>query len=173
MNLLKRAHLYINTAMCFPTCSHIYGLLSIGLPKLKWLYDVAKNNIILSIYCNLFMWLKVKITHHFPHTVHFCCSSMLHLSETCTFFTKLIVLRSKVCSDWPAIQCIVIGRIPQALDGDVTPLTILWCRVLARHYKRGICCIQRGHNNCNVAIATLHRNSLCAQLAGYSSRFSK
>ncbi len=29
-------------------------------------------------------------------------------------FTKLIVLRSEVCSDWPAIQCVVIGQIPQA-----------------------------------------------------------
>ncbi len=41
-------------------------------------------------------------------------------------------LRSKVCSDWPAIQCVVIGRIPQAWDGNVTALTILWCRVLAQ-----------------------------------------
>ncbi len=27
-----------------------------------------------------------------------------------SIFTKLMVLRSKACSDWPAIQCIVIGR---------------------------------------------------------------
>ncbi len=64
-------------------------------------------------------------------------------------FTKLIVLRSKACSDWPAIQCVVIGRIPQACDRNVTPLTVLWCRVPAprdktnkTHYKQGICCIQ-------------------------------
>ncbi len=30
-------------------------------------------------------------------------------------FTKLI-LKSTVCSDWPAIQSVVIGRIPQACD---------------------------------------------------------
>ncbi len=36
--------------------------------------------------------------------------------------TKFIVLRSKLCSDWPAIQCLVIGRIPQAWDGNVMPL---------------------------------------------------
>ncbi len=36
-------------------------------------------------------------------------------------FTKLIVLRSEACSDWPAIQCIVIGRILQTCDGNVTP----------------------------------------------------
>ncbi len=33
-------------------------------------------------------------------------------------FTKLIILKSAVCADWPAIQCIVIGRIPQACDED-------------------------------------------------------
>ncbi len=39
-------------------------------------------------------------------------------------FTKLIVLRSEACSDWPAIQCVVIGRIPRACDANVTPFTI-------------------------------------------------
>ncbi len=60
--------------------------------------------------------------------------------------TKLIILRSEACeADWPAIQCVVIGQIPQVRDGNVTPLTVLWCRVPARwhknnktHYKRGI-----------------------------------
>ncbi len=42
---------------------------------------------------------------------------MPRLSET-----KLIVLRSEVCSDWPAIRCVVIGRTPQACDGNVTVL---------------------------------------------------
>ncbi len=65
----------------------------------------------------------------------------------CTFtfwnasiFTKLIVLRREVCSDWPAIHCIVIGRMPQAWDGNLTNLTVLWCRVTAQnnktHYKQ-------------------------------------
>ncbi len=31
-------------------------------------------------------------------------------------FTKLIILKNTVCSDWPAIQCVVIGRIPEACD---------------------------------------------------------
>ncbi len=55
-----------------------------------------------------------------------------------SIFTTLIVLRSEACSDWP-----------QAWDGNVTPLTVLWCRIPARphknnktHYKKGICCIQ-------------------------------
>ncbi len=61
-------------------------------------------------------------------------------------------MRSEVCSDWTAIQCILIGQIPQVCDGNVTPLTVLWCRVQARRdqnnktqYKQGICCIQWGH----------------------------
>ncbi len=56
-----------------------------------------------------------------------------------SIFTKLIVLR-RCALDWPAIQCVVIGWIPQACDGNVTPLTMLWCRVVwyKTHYKRGI-----------------------------------
>ncbi len=113
--------------------------------------DVAKNNIILFII--VFTRFEVLKTHYFPYTVHYFCSSMPRLSETRQFFTKLIVLRSETCSDWLAIRCVVIGRIPQAFDGNVTPLTVLWCHVPARRhknnktrYKRGICCIQRGHN---------------------------
>ncbi len=77
---------------------------------------------------------------------------MPRLSET--IFKKLIVRRSKVCSNWPAIQCVVIGQIPQACDGNVMPFTVLWCCVPARphknnetHYKRGIYCIQWGYNH--------------------------
>ncbi len=77
----------------------------------------------------------VQKTHYFPHSVHYCCSFMLCLSETHTFFTKLIVLRSEVCSDWPDIQCILIGRIPQACDGNVMPITMLWCHVETKTIK--------------------------------------
>ncbi len=47
---------------------------------LKGSYDVAKKNIIiLCIWCNaMFMRFKVQKTH-FPHTVLYCCSSMLRL----------------------------------------------------------------------------------------------
>ncbi len=45
---------------------------------------------------------------------------MLRLSDPHQFLTKLIVLRSELCSDWQAIQCIVIGQIPQTCDGNVT-----------------------------------------------------
>ncbi len=47
-----------------------------------------------------------------------------------SIFTKLIVLRSEACSDWPAIWCVVIGRIPQACDGNVTLLP--YCDVVSR-----------------------------------------
>ncbi len=94
------------------------------------------------MYCNAFMWFKAKKTHYFPHTVHYCCSSMPRPFWNASIFTKL---RIEACSYWPAIQC-VIGRIPQAWDGNVAPLTVLWCCFPARrhknnktHYKRGIC----------------------------------
>ncbi len=90
-----------------------------------WWHLIAKN-IIWCIWCTQF---ELKKKHYFPHTVHYCCSSMPRFSETCQFLTRLIVLRSKACSDWPAIQCVVIGRIPQACDRNVTPLHMLWCHV--------------------------------------------
>ncbi len=51
-------------------------------------------------------------------------------------FLKLTILRSEVFSDWPAIQCIVISRIPQVCDGNITPLTMLWCSVQARRDEK-------------------------------------
>ncbi len=51
-------------------------------------------------------------------------------------FSKLIVLKSEVCSDWPAIQCIVIGRIPQACDGNVDGNTQKF-RLLSLHKHSG------------------------------------
>ncbi len=67
--------------------------------------------------------LRLK-THYFPHTVHYCCSSLPCLYETCRFLQSSSFWRARCGSDWPAIQCIVIGRIPQACDGNFTPLTI-------------------------------------------------
>ncbi len=46
-------------------------------------------------------------------------------------FKSLKVLRSKVCSDWPAIQCVVIGRIPQACDEKLHPS--LYCNGVPQH----------------------------------------
>ncbi len=50
------------------------------------MYDVAKNNIILCIWCNAMCLRDSRLK-------------------------KVIVLRSEVCCDWPTIQCIVIGWI--------------------------------------------------------------
>ncbi len=121
---------------------------------LKGSYDVAKKNIILCIWCNAMRLCALRLKKHIIFHILYIivaplCSAFLNTS----IFTKLIVLRSEVCSDWPASQCVVIGWIPQACDGNVKPLTVLWCRVPARqhknnktHYKRGICCIQWGPN---------------------------
>ncbi len=62
--------------------------------------------------------LRLKKTHCFPHTVHYCCCSLQFLQSN-------IILRSEACSDWPAIQCAVIGRIPQACDEMLRPLPYL------------------------------------------------
>ncbi len=48
-------------------------------------------------------------------------------------FTKLIILRSKACSDWPAIWCVVIGRIPQVWWKCYAPLQ--YCDGLSRRDK--------------------------------------
>ncbi len=90
---------------------------------LKGSYDVAKNNIILCIWYNAMRLCGLRLLFS-----TYCTLLLLRLSEP-SIFTKLIVLRSEACSDWPAIQCPVIGRIPQAWDWKVTPLTVLWCRV--------------------------------------------
>ncbi len=91
-------------------------------------YDVPKKNIILCTWCNaMLMWFKVQKTLFSTY-----CTLLLLLYAPPfwneSIFRKLIILRSEVCTDWPAIQCLVIGRIPQAWDGNVMPFTILWCR---------------------------------------------
>ncbi len=49
---------------------------------------------------------KVQKTHYFPHTVHYCCSSMLRLSETCWFLQS--------SSFWEA-RCTLIDQLSSAL----------------------------------------------------------
>ncbi len=52
------------------------------------------------------MWFKVKKTHYFPHTVHYCCSSMFRLSETRRFLQS--------SSFWEA-RCALIGQLSSVL----------------------------------------------------------
>ncbi len=54
----------------------------------------------------MFMRFKVQKTHYFPHTLHYCCSSMLHLSETHRFLQS--------SSFWEA-RCALIGQLSSAL----------------------------------------------------------
>ncbi len=54
----------------------------------------------------MFMQFKVQKTHYFPHTVHYCCSSMLRLSETHRFLQS--------SSFWEA-RCALIGQLSSAL----------------------------------------------------------
>ncbi len=52
------------------------------------------------------MRFKVKKTHYFPHTVHYCCSSMPRLSETRTFLQS--------SSFWEA-RSALIGQLSSTL----------------------------------------------------------
>ncbi len=52
------------------------------------------------------MRFKVQKTHYFPHTVHYCCSSMLRLSETRRFLQS--------SSFWEARRAL-IGQLSSAL----------------------------------------------------------
>ncbi len=58
------------------------------------------------VQCGVFMWFKGK------KNVHYCCSSTLRLSEAHRF-VKAYRSEKRGLPDWPAIQCVVIGRIPQ------------------------------------------------------------
>ncbi len=106
--------------------AHIYDALiryfsryiSSCLFKIKHLngsYDIAKNKIILCIWFNEMCLCSLR----FKFTLFSTYCTLLLLLYAPPFwnayiFTKLIVLRSEACSDWPAIQCVVIGRIPQS-----------------------------------------------------------
>ncbi len=73
--------------------------------------------------------------HSIFHILYIIVSPLCPAFWNAQIFTKLIVLRSEACPDWPAIPCVVIGRIPQACDGNVTPLPMLWCRVSQPFYS--------------------------------------
>ncbi len=64
-------------------------------------------------------------------------------------FTKLIVLRSEVCSDWPAIQCVVPRRINITLWPFLNmPSCLVLCSCgLVKHHQSSpkFCSIQSSH----------------------------
>ncbi len=77
---------------------------------LKGSYDVAKKNIILCIWCNAMclcgLWFKKHIIFHILYIIvaSLCSTFLKHID-----FYKAHHFESEVCSDWPAIQCVVIG----------------------------------------------------------------
>ncbi len=94
---------------------------------LKGSYDVAKKNIIWCIWCNAMCFMRFKVHKNIISTY---CTLLLLLYAVpfwnVPIFTSL--------SFWEARRALiarypvrVIGRIPQACDGNVTPLTVLWC----------------------------------------------
>ncbi len=77
-------------------------------------YEVAKNNI---IWCNSMCLCGSRLKKHVIFHILYIivaplCSAFLKRADS---LQKLIVVRSKVCSDWPAIQCVVIGQLSSAL----------------------------------------------------------
>ncbi len=68
---------------------------------------------------------NVQKTHYFSNTVHYCSSSMPPLSQTRHFLQSPSFWRAQSALIGQLTQCIVIGRTPQALVGNVTPLSII------------------------------------------------
>ncbi len=96
---------------------------------LKRSYDVAKKNRILCIWCNAVCLRSSRSKRHIIfHILYTIVAPLCLFFWNTLIFTKLIVVRSQACSDWPAIPCVVTAWIPQACDGNVMPLPMLWCR---------------------------------------------
>ncbi len=118
--------------------------------SLKGSYGVAKMNIILCICCNAMCLCDLRLKHFFFHILYIIVALLCSAFLKCDDFYK-VHLSEKRGVLWLASY--LVRWIPQAWDGSVTPLTVLWCRVPAQrhknnktHNKWGICCIQWGHN---------------------------
>ncbi len=110
-SILKCHFKYISEKYIMPISEkYIKIRLKVYFPifSLKGSYDVAKKNIILCNWCNAMCLcsLRFKKTHYFPHTVHYCCSSMLRYSEMCRFLQS--------SSLWEARRAL-IGQLSSAL----------------------------------------------------------
>ncbi len=92
----------------------------------------------------------VKKKHYFPHTVHYCCSSMPRLSVTCWCLQcsekrgVLWLASYPVRCDWPIIssvwwKCYALLLCCDAVSWHDDTKTI-------KPIKRRIFCIQWGHN---------------------------
>ncbi len=67
----------------------------------------------------------LKKTHYFSKTVHYCSSSMPRLSQTLCFLQSPSFRQAQSALIGQLTQCIVIGQTPQALVGNVMPLSII------------------------------------------------
>ncbi len=68
---------------------------------------LLKRTLFLCIWCNAMCSRSLRLkTHYFPHTVHYCCSSLPCLYETCRFLQS--------SSFWRA-RCALIGQLSSAL----------------------------------------------------------
>ncbi len=107
-----------------------------ALYPLKGSYDVAKKNIILCIWCNAMCLRSLR----FKNTLFSTYCTLLLLLYAPPFWNTLILQSS---SFWEARRALIgqlssalwLAETPQAWDGNVTPLTVLWCHVQARRHK--------------------------------------
>ncbi len=132
-------------------CSHWPDLSVFGVSHLK-----GKKQCVYNLMCLCGLRLKKHIMFHILFIIVTpLCSTFLKRVDFSKLIGVLWLASYPVRCDWPAIRSVVIGRIPQACDRNVTPLTVFWCCVPARRhtknktrYKWGICCIRWGHNYC-------------------------
>ncbi len=105
----------------------IYTIKYVKCEKLlKGSYDVAKKNIILCILCNAILVRGSKNTLF--STYCYFCSSMPGLSETGWF---VHVLRSKVCTNWPAISALWLAEYLKRVTEMLHPFP--HCDAVSRH----------------------------------------
>ncbi len=93
---------------------------------LKGSYDAFLKIIILCIWCNRICWHALMFKkHYFSNTVHYCRSAMPRLSQTHCFLQSPSFRQAQSALIGQLAQCIVTGRTPQALVGNVTSLSII------------------------------------------------
>ncbi len=61
------------------------------------------------------------VKKHIFHILYIIFAPLCSAFRKASIFTKLSILRCEACSDWPAIWCIVIGRIPSIETEMLSP----------------------------------------------------
>ncbi len=105
---------------------------------LKGSYDVAKKNIILCIWCNAMCLCGLRLKKHIIFHILY-----IIVAPLCSAFLKHRNTFLQSSSFWEARRA-MIGQLSSALwlaeylkreTEMLCPLTVLWCRVLARWHK--------------------------------------